>query len=282
MPFTTLISSAALVTHLSDPGWVVFDCRFDLSDTDAGRRDYAIEHIPGARYAHLSEDLSSPVSRCSGRHPLPLAALLAEKFGRWGVDKRTQVVVYDKAGGAIAARMWWLLRWLGHDAVAVLDGGLRQWALERRPLTDSRSQGAPTQFHPAIDNGLWVDTAYVERVVEAGGVLLLDARAPERFRGEVEPLDKLPGHIPGARNAPFTGNLESNGFFRTPAALRARFEKYLSEIPLNQLVHMCGSGVTACHNILAMEHAGLHGAKLYPGSWSEWIANPNRPVAKGA
>lgn len=282
MTFTTLLDTATLAAHLPDPGWVVFDCRFDLTDTDAGRRDYAAEHIPGALYAHLNEDLSSPITRHSGRHPLPSPALLAEKLGRWGVDKHKQVAVYDEASGAIAARLWWLLRWLGHDAVAVLDGGLRKWALEGKPLTDNQPQAEPTQFHPVIDDGVWVDTAYVEQVVAAGGALMLDARAPERFRGEVEPLDKLPGHIPGARNAPFTGNLESSGIFRAPTALRARFEKYLSEASPNQVVHMCGSGVTACHNILAMEHAGLRGAKLYAGSWSEWIASADRPIAKGA
>ena len=280
MPFATLVDTAALGAHLSDPSWVVFDCRFDLTDTDAGRRDYVAAHIPGARYAHLNEDLSSRITQHSGRHPLPSPAQLAEKLGRWGVDKRKQVAVYDDAGGAIAARLWWLLRWLGHDAVAVLDGGLRKWTLEGRPLTDSAPNAEPTQFHLELADESWVDTAYVERVVEAGGALILDARTPERFRGEVEPLDKLPGHIPGARNAPFTDNLESDNRFRNPAALRARFEEYLNVVSPDQVVHMCGSGVTACHNILAMEHAGLPGTKLYPGSWSEWIASAERAVVK--
>lgn len=280
MPFATLVDTATLGAHLSDPAWVVFDCRFDLTDTDAGRRDYAAGHIPGARYAHLNEDLSSPVTPHSGRHPLPSPAMLAEKLGRCGVDKCSQVIAYDEGSGAMAARMWWLLRWLGHDAIAVLDGGLQKWTLEGRPLTDSTPNLEPTQFHPVVVDESWVDTAYVARVVEAGGALILDARAPERFRGEFEPLDKLAGHIPGARNAPFTDNLESDGRFRSPAALRAHFEQYQREVPLNQTIHMCGSGVTACHNILAMTHAGLRGATLYPGSWSEWITNPERAIAQ--
>ena len=281
MPHKTLIDTQTLADHLDEPEWIIFDCRFSLTDPEAGRKAYAEGHIPGARYAHLNDDLSSPVTPASGRHPLPSPKTLAEKLGRWGVDRKKQVIAYDENGGAFAARLWWLLRWLGHEAVAVLDGDLRKWRRENRPISDREPPPKPASFQPTISSQSWVDSAEMEQIVAHGTHTILDARAKERFSGAVEPLDKRAGHIPGARNAPFQDNLDADGRFLTADTLRARFERYLSDMPPTQIVHMCGSGVTACHNLLAMEHAGLAGARLYPGSWSEWIADSAHLVAQG-
>ncbi len=278
---TTLVDTETLSRHLNDPRWVVVDCRFVLTDPEAGRRAYTQGHIPGARYAHLNENLSSPITPGSGRHPLPYPNALAEKLGRWGIDKTSQVVAYDDAFGAIAARLWWLLRWLGHEAVAVLDAGYPKWMREKRAITSELPEIRPTQFHPTIHQEMWVDADQVMEMMDTKDGLLLDARADERFRGEFEPLDKVAGHIPGANNMPYEDNLDFTGEFMSDEALREHYRAVLGQVPPDKVVHMCGSGVTACHSILAMEHAGLAGAKLYAGSWSEWIADPNRPVAKG-
>jgi thiosulfate/3-mercaptopyruvate sulfurtransferase len=278
---TTLVDTGTLFRHHDDPRWVIVDCRFALTDPEAGRRAYAVSHIPGARYAHLNEDLSSPITPTSGRHPLPYPNALAEKLGRWGIDKTNQVVVYDDTFGAMAARLWWLLRWLGHESVALLDGGYPKWQREGRPVTKDFPQATPAQFHPTIDNALWVDAQYVEKQSHESGGLIIDARAEERFRGEIEPLDKVAGHVPGAINMPYEDNLDFSGEFMSDEALREHYLATLGEITSDAVIQMCGSGVTACHNILAMEHAGLSGAKLYAGSWSEWIADSRRPVATG-
>jgi thiosulfate/3-mercaptopyruvate sulfurtransferase len=278
---TTLVDTETLSQHLDDPRWVVVDCRFVLTDPGAGRRLYQAGHIPGARYAHLEDDLSSPVTPTSGRHPLPPPGTLAEKLGRWGIDKTRQVVVYDDTFGAMAARLWWLLRWLGHEACALLDGGFPKWRREGRAVTQDAPRIAITQFHPVINDAMWVDTDQVGALLGAHGHLLMDARAEERFRGEVEPLDKVAGHIPGAVNMPYEDNLDFSGEFMSDEALREHYLAVLNGVAPEKVVQMCGSGVTACHNILAMEHAGLAGAKLYAGSWSEWITDPARPVAKG-
>lgn len=278
---TTLVDTETLSRHLDDPRWVVVDCRFVLTDPEAGRRAYATGHIPGARYAHLNEDLSSPVTPGSGRHPLPYPNVLAEKLGHWGIDKTCQVVVYDDSFGAMAARLWWLLRWLGHEAVALLDAGYPKWVREKRPVTTDLPNIQPTQFYPTINYSMCVDAEYVMKMTHAKEGLLLDARAEERFRGEVEPLDKVAGHIPGATNMPYEDNLDFSGEFMSDEALREHYQSVLGKVSPGEVVNMCGSGVTACHSILAMEHAGLSGAKLYAGSWSEWITDPSRPVAKG-
>jgi thiosulfate/3-mercaptopyruvate sulfurtransferase len=261
---------------------VVFDCRFTLTDPDAGLHAYRIGHIPGARYAHLNDDLAAPITATSGRHPLPAPKELAEKLGRWGVDKTKQVVVYDSSFGAIAARMWWLLHWLGHKAVAVLDGDLRKWEKERRPITTELPLITPTQFHPAIREEMWVDTDGVARMVTDKEGLIIDARSEERFNGEREPFDPVAGHIPGAINVPFEDNLEMGGTFLSREELGEHYRALLGGRLPNEAVHMCGSGVTACHSLLAMEHAGLRGARLYVGSWSEWIRDPSRRIASGA
>ncbi len=277
---TTLIDTETLSRHLDDPRWVVMDCRFSLGDPGAGARACAAGHIPGARYAHLEADLSSPVTPASGRHPLPSPNNLAEKLGGWGIDRNRQVVVYDDTFGAMAARLWWLLRWLGHEAVALLDGGFPKWQREGRPVTREAPRIQPAPFHPTVDNSLCVDSRYVQEMLRARNGLLIDARADERFRGEIEPLDKVAGHIPGAINMPYEDNLDFSGEFMSDEALREHYLAAMKNTASADVVQMCGSGVTACHNILAMEHAGLPGAKLYAGSWSEWITDPGRPVAK--
>lgn len=272
-----LITPAAL-RQLHDA--VVLDCRFSLTDPDAGARAYAESHIPGARYAHLERDLSGPKHpagpRVGGRHPLPERAAFAAQVAAWGIAPGTPVVAYDADGGIYAARAWWLLRWLGHREVAVLDGGLPAWLAAggtlsaEAPPPHPAAAPYPASARPALPTRSADDLA---------GLTVVDARAPERYRGESEPLDARAGHIPGAVNRWFKDNLQADGRFKPAADLRAAFAALGA--PATQ-VHQCGSGVTACHNLLAMEAAGLAGAALYPGSWSEWSADPARPVATGA
>lgn len=281
MPFTTIVSTQILAEHLNDPTWVVFDCRFSLADTTAGERAYQDGHVPGARYAHLDRDLSSPITPESGRHPLPDPQALARKLGAWGVDDATQVVVYDDAGGAMAGRLWWLLRWLGHGRVALLDGGITQWVREERPVTAEVPAPAPRAFTARMANDAWLDVGQVRAGLEAHTLRLVDARGEARFRGEEEPIDPVAGHVPGAVCRPFQRNLGADGRFLPPEELRRQFMELLGNVPPEAVVHMCGSGVTACQNLLAMELAGLGGARLYPGSWSEWIRDPTRPVGRG-
>jgi len=279
MKKTTLVNTDQLAQHLQDPQWVVFDCRFSLTRSESGRQAHAKAHIPGARYAHLNEDLSSPVTPAGGRHPLPDPAVLARKLSRWGVDRHKQVVVYDDSFGSMAARMWWLLRWLGHDAVALLDGGFPSWAKQGRELSAEIPVCLPAEFHPAPDDRLWVGSDAVLEALRTTAVIL-DARAEERFSGLFEPLDKVAGHIPGSLNAPFEDNLDLRGNFLPAAELRAHYESLLHGVRPDESIHMCGSGVTACHNLLALEIAGMPGGKLYAGSWSEWIADPSRPIVE--
>ncbi len=281
MSFNTLITPQELADHLNDPNWVVFDCRFTLTDQAAGRKAYLKGHIPGARYAHLEDDLSSPAAVATGRHPLPEPSRLAEKLAAWGVGNTSQVVVYDDVFGAIAARMWWLLRWLGHDAVALLDGGFPRWQREGFPVTDEMPEIARSEFHATVNDELWVDSAAVEHMIATRAGTLIDARAEERFFGDIEPLDKVAGHVPRAVNLPYDDNLAFSGNFLDAEELREQFEELMQGRSANDVMHMCGSGVTACHNILAMEFAGLTGSRLYVGSWSEWIADPARPIATG-
>jgi len=279
--YTTLVDTETLSQHLDDPHWVSVDCRFALTRPEAGRQAYQAGHIPGARYAHLNDDLSSPQQSHTGRHPLPSPTTLAEKLGRWGIDKTSQVIVYDDSFGAMASRLWWLLRWLGHDAVAVLDGGYPVWVREQRPVTSDAPAFKPATFIPTLNQDLCVDAEYVEHMTKKQDGMLIDARSEERFRGDVEPLDPVAGHIPGARNMPYEGNLDFTGKFMSHDELHAHYKSVLGHVPSDKVVNMCGSGVTACHNILAMELAGLKGAKLYAGSWSEWITDSDRPVTQG-
>lgn len=279
---TLLVDAQTLASRIDDPAWVPFDCRFNLTDPNWGAAQYNQGHLPGARYAHLDEDLSSPIGPETGRHPLPDPTVLAEKLGRWGVDADTQVIAYDDMGGAFAARLWWLLRWLGHERVALLDGGMPAWIANDGDLAPAVPEPEPRRFAPKRDDSRWLTTAEVYGNLQSRQIQVVDARAPERFRGEMEPIDPVAGHIPRAVNLPLTDNLGQNGRFLPPGQLRKRFLRTLGELPPERVVNSCGSGVNACHNILAMELAGLPGSKLYAGSWSEWIRSPARPVASGA
>ena len=276
--YSTVVSTEQLAQHVNDPAWVVIDCRFTLTHTEAGRATYTQGHIPGARYAHLDQDLAGPKTGSNGRHPLPGAQVFAQKLGAWGIDTDTQVVVYDDSFGAIAVRLWWMLRWMGHDAVALLDGGLPKWQREQRPLNADLPQVTPTVFKPQVRHDMVVDT---DTVLGATSALIVDARAEMRFIGEIEPLDPIAGHVPGAKNLPFDDNLAMDGTLLPATELRELYTELLDGKSPEQVIHMCGSGVTTCHNLLAMEIAGLKGGKLYAGSWSEWIADPSRPIAKG-
>jgi thiosulfate/3-mercaptopyruvate sulfurtransferase len=277
----TLVTTEDLAAHLDDPNWVILDCRFTLTDPEAGRQAYEKAHIPGARYVHLDDDLSAPVNETTGRHPLPDPRVLTEKLCQWGVGVNKQVVVYDDSYGAMAVRLWWMLRWLGHPGVALLDGGSPKWLREKRPVT-----AEPPVPHKAacacLPEPTQIATAgEVMHASQSHGQLILDARPDRRFSGEFEPLDPVAGHVPGALNYPFDENLDVDGTFLPPEALRENYQALLKGKAAWQVIHMCGSGVTACHNILAMEVAGLPGSRLYPGSWSEWITDPTRPVATG-
>jgi len=279
--FTSIIGTSDLAEHIGDSRWAIVDCRFLLADEAWGDREYRIAHIPGAVYAHLDNDLSGPKTGSNGRHPLPRPDVLVQTFIRLGIGSGMQVVAYDQDSGMFASRLWWLLRWLGHDAVAVLDGGFGKWTAERRPIEagDSRNYARPAaRFTGTPRNDMIADADDVAAVVEHADRLLLDARAPERYRGEVEPLDRVPGHIPGAVNRFFQDNIGANGVLRSPDDLRAAFSGVLGGVAADRVICYCGSGVTACHNLLALEHAGLPGAKLYPGSWSEWCSDPSRPI----
>ncbi|MGZ4999643.1 MAG: sulfurtransferase [Methylomonas sp.] len=279
MPYTTLVSAKTLADNLNNPDWVIFDCRFSLADSEAGGRAYRQGHIPGARYAHLNDDLSSPVKSYTGRHPLPDFAQLVKKLGAWGVSSRSQVVVYDDAGGAFAGRMWWLLRCMGHSAVAVLDGDIRHWRKLGLPMTTTLPKIATSQFRSYLDTQQWLSAEQVENALATQSITLIDARTPERFNGLQEPIDPVAGHVPKALNRPFQLNLGKDGLFLPAGKLKSQFQALTASSPAGQVVHMCGSGVTGCHNLLAMEVAGLSGSKLYAGSWSDWIVNRNRSVA---
>ncbi len=283
---TTLIEPHELAARLEDPDWAIIDCRFDLARPDWGAQAFAAGHIPHALYAHLDRDLSAPRSPRSGRHPLPQVEVLAGTFSRFGIDERVQVIAYDQGTGAFAARLWWLLRWLGHAPVAVLNGGLAAWERDGLPLESRSEPRAPRRFRASADPRRVVSGSEVADLVSSGALrnaeqLLIDARSADRFAGANETIDPVAGHIPGARNHPFAGNLDPHGRFLDPGQLRAGWEKTLRGASPRQLIAMCGSGVTACHNLLALEVAGLSGARLYAGSWSEWITDPAHPVARG-
>lgn len=280
MSYSTLVSSATLADHLKDPAWRVFDCRHQLADPEAGGRAYGNGHLPGAGFLHLDRDLSGAMNGSNGRHPLPDPQLLAVRLGAAGVSRATQVVAYDDSGGMIAGRLWWLLRWLGHDRVAVLDGGIERWLAEGRPLsTELPGTSAKVVFEASPDDRV-ASTRELLADVGERQLCLIDARSPDRFRGENETIDPVGGHIPGARNRFFRDNLDADGCFRPAAELRREFLALLAGTDAKQVVMSCGSGVTACHNLLAMEVAGLLGARLYAGSWSEWCSDPSRPVAR--
>jgi thiosulfate/3-mercaptopyruvate sulfurtransferase len=276
---TPLIATRTLAERLSEPGWVVADCRFELGKPDAGREAWHAGHIPGAVHVDLERDLSAPVTAVSGRHPLPAPDAFAATLSRLGIGNDTRVVCYDAGPGAYAARLWWMLRWVGHDAVAVLDGGFATWVAEGRPTTTSPTQRAPARFLARPRPERVVDAAEVAGALRRGETLV-DVRGAERFAGKVEPLDAVAGHVPGAVNLPFLENLDAAGRFRAPEELAALWHERAGAGTGRAPICMCGSGVTACQGLLALEAAGIPGGRLYAGSWSEWIRDPLRPVAR--
>ena len=275
--FTTLVSTDEVARRLDDSNWVIVDCRYDLMDPEAGGRVYLEAHVPKAQYAHLGEDLSGPPLTDHGRHPLPSAQAMTALFSRLGVTSGVQVVVYDQSDGALAARLWWMLRYMGHDAVAVLDGGFAAWRDAGLPTQSGQANAAPSVFEGAPRSEWLVTIDSVPNVR-----CLVDTRLAPRYRGDQEPLDPVAGHIPGARNHPYTDNVDEKGRFLPPQRLAARFTETLGAHLPNSAVYYCGSGVTACHLLLAAAHAGLPAGKLYLGSWSEWCRDPARPVTRGA
>lgn len=282
MRYTTLISTEELHQHLVNPAWVIVDCRFSLDATEQGRQEYRQGHIPGAVYAHLDEDLSGPViPGQTGRHPLPDMETAARTFSKWGIDSAVQVVAYDSSNGSMAARLWGMLRWLGHEAVAVLDGGWALWHTEGRPSRSGEETHSHRAFIPQPRPDLQLDAAEVEAIYTDPSWRLLDSRSGEIYRGEKAGYDPIAGHIPGAISAPLLENVGPDGRFLPKEELRARFEKLAGATPAAQTVFYCGSGVTANHNALAFAHAGLGEARVYAGSWSDWITDPDRPVATG-
>jgi thiosulfate/3-mercaptopyruvate sulfurtransferase len=281
-----LVNAREVRTHLQDPEWVIVDCRHDLANPEHGPSVYAQGHIPGAYFLHLDRDLSGPVRRADGsfrgRHPLPARDVLAKRLGDLGVGPDTMLIAYDEADNMYASRLWWLALWLGHPRVAVLEGGLKAWRDSGYEL--STVVPAPRPVQTLVPRTPLMQTVDPDTLLGALGTdqyRIIDARAPERFRGEVEPLDAKAGHIPGARNRPFRLNLAGDGRFKSSDVLRREFQTLLNGFESKQAVHQCGSGVSACHNVLAMAVAGMEPGMLYPGSWSEWSADPARPVATG-
>jgi thiosulfate/3-mercaptopyruvate sulfurtransferase len=281
--YETLISTEELARRLDDPEWVVVDCRFMLEDPMWGQQEYLRSHISGAVYADLEEDLSGPILEGeTGRHPLPQVEAISVFFSGLGIGAGVQVVAYDAAGGSLAAvRLWWLLRWLGHNAAAVLDGGWQRWVAEGRPTRSGREEKPWREFIPKVNPDLLVTVAEVDHWRKDPEYRVFDARLPERYRGEKETVDPVAGHIPGAINAPYTENLTREGVFRSPEELLRYYQELLGDIPPERTAFYCGSGCTSIHNILAAVHAGMGMPRLYAGSWSEWITDPSRPVATG-
>ncbi len=273
----TLVTVDDVSRRLGDPKWVIADCRYNLMDPEAGRRAYLEGHVPGARYVHLHDDLAGEPLTDHGRHPLPSPEALTELFGRLGIDTHVQVVVYDQADAGIAARLWWLLRYMGHDAVAVMDGGFHAWQSAGLPLESGSSEATQKAFQGQAKREWVVSLAEVP-----AQACLVDARDEARYCGEEEPLDPVAGHIPGARNHPYRDNVDADGRFRSPQELKARFKRTLGDQAPESAVYYCGSGVTACQLLLAAAHAGLPPGRLYAGSWSEWCSDSGRPVATGS
>lgn len=279
MPHLPVTPLSKLARLLDGDDTVIVDCRFDLSDPARGESEYLEAHIPGAVFAHLERDLSGPKTGRSGRHPLPSVEEMSECFSSWGIDARVGVVVYDAGAGQFAARLWWMLRYLGHERVQVLNGGLKAWRDASLPVRGGREARRPRRFDARPRAEMRIDLPDLVRM--RGEHLLIDARDPARYRGDDEPLDPVAGHIPGARNHFWQRNLDERGFFLSPERLRNQYESLLAVTPPERTVVYCGSGVTACHNLIALELAGVQGVKLYPGSWSEWCADPERPVEAG-
>jgi thiosulfate/3-mercaptopyruvate sulfurtransferase len=268
---------------MDDPDWAIIDCRFSLDDKERGFRDYMASHIPGAVYAHMDGDLSGKIiPGKTGRHPLPEVPVFAETLSRWGIDARTQVVAYDDDIGVMAARLWWMLNWLGHANVALLDGGWMAWLRYGMPTRTGTELRTPSRFEPREIPDAYVRADQVQEYKDNPAYVILDARSAARYRGEVEPIDPVAGHIPGALSAPNEENVSSDGTFLSPELLRRRFEKPVKSVPSKNVICYCGSGIAASHNLFAIAYSGLGMGRLYAGSWSEWITDPSRPVATGA
>lgn len=277
-----LVSGAELEAHLADPAWLVLDCQHDLMNHAFGRQSYAREHIPGAHFVSMEDDMAGTKTGANGRHPLPAVADLEALFSRLGVTAGTQVVCYDSANNNYAGRVWWTLRWLGHDQVAVLDGGLGKWRADARPTTASPPAARPAaQFAARPRDAMRVEVSTLVGNLGSRRLTVLDARTAERYAGLAEPIDPVAGHIPGALSRPWQQNILPDGTYKSAALLAAEYRALLGSAPASSLVHQCGSGVSACQNLIAMEIAGLAGSRLYIGSWSEWCADPARPVATG-
>ena len=281
--FTTLITPTDLAQHLDDPNWVVLDCRHDLGDPNAGRKAYSEGHVPGARFAHLDFDLSgskiNEVGAFCGRHPLPDREMFIARLRGWGIQNNTQVIAYDAQGGIFAARLWWMMRWVGHASVAVLDGGYQAWRASGQMVTTGTPETERGTFHEQSPLVRLVSAHDVQANILSKQRVLVDARAPDRFRGENETLDPVGGHIPGAINRFYKDNLQDDGRFKSKEQLQQEWAPLVADA--RSAIMQCGSGVTACHNLLALEVAGMSGAALYAGSWSEWCIDPRRPVATG-
>lgn len=275
----TLIDSKKLLTIIDEPNTLVFDCRHDLTNREYGITSYRKGHLPKAIFACMENDLSKKPDGTNGRHPLPDAHLFSDWLNQCGVTRTTQVVTYDDAGGVYASRLWWMLRWVGHNAVAVLDGGIQDW-IKHGGSTEfvATHKSSRSKFEPQ-PRDIFVDANFILTRLQHNQMLVIDARANDRFHGRNETIDPIAGHIPGAINRFFKNNLNQAGKFRDACDLKVSFEQIIGDTPSSDVIHQCGSGVTACHNLLAMEVAGLHGSKLYPGSWSEWITDPSRPVS---
>jgi thiosulfate/3-mercaptopyruvate sulfurtransferase len=278
---TATVSTDLLAKHLTDPNWVVVDTRFDLGNAEWGRQSYAAAHIPGAWYMDLDGDLAGTKTGRNGRHPLPDPDQFAARLGAMGITAGKQVVVYDQGTMMFVGRLWWMLKWLGHDNVAVLDGGYAAWEREQRVVSSAQPLAKPAVFTPRVSSARLVTADAVLSGLAQRAHILVDARSPERYRGDNEPIDPVAGHIPGARNRPFSKNLGPDGKLLPAADLRAEFDAVLEGKAATAVVHSCGSGVSALANMIAMEHAGLPGSRLYAGSWSEWSSDPSRPVEKG-
>ena len=277
-----LIDASSLAQRLGDPAWVIVDCRFTLTDPTAGHAAYSRSHIPGARYADLDRDLARAPGPSDGRHPLPSRDIVAALLGSWGIDSRSTVVAYDEGSGAVAARLWWMLRWLGHGESLVLDGGFAAWEAAQLPVEADTPRWEATRYvaEAAADDAV-VSSDEIPEFIASGG-LLVDVRAGARYRGEQEPIDPVAGHVPGAVNRPFSENVTATGRFRDAKQLRTELEALFAGRDPRDIVAMCGSGVTACHLLLAMAVAGLDNGRLYAGSWSEWIRDPRRPIQTGS
>ena len=280
MSYKTIISIEDLIKNLDNEEFIIFDCRCDIKDPKHGIESYTEGHIRNSIFVDIDNDLASKKTLKSGRHPLPDPDLLAQKLSQWGLSNSKQAVVYDDAGGAFASRMWWILKWMGHDKVAVLDGGIHEWNKKGGKLVTEQTIFNRSEFETNINDEMQVDVSEVEDAQYKMDRIIIDARSKERYLGIEDKVDPIAGHVPGAISQPLSNNLVKGGTFKSPSELRLIYSKILGDTSPSTMISMCGSGITACHNILAMEIAGLKGTTLFVGSWSEWITDSSRPIAK--